>query len=499
MVSDPKWYDSADALLTAAPVLSGDAGTESAAVTLRLYNDKDEAGADTLPAAQLFALARTTSSGIAQSSGLPLVDRRMVEARITQGLGGKTVPASAWTELGDGAALHLPSLASGEGVELEFRLDAPADAQGANVYLVVSLAIETATSTGPGLTEIAGDGVCLGVGDPLVTVLVDGEDVVENPAGADDQVRVGTFVWIAAGVPFALHQDLLTIAASSAGNSRYVLLSLAADGTLTATDGDETASALTDDDKPAVPNGEVAIAYVQRDDSAAIQQADVEQVYQFGLYAVDFTLLTAEVGPGRALVDNSLTINQAGQSASLTANATNSLWLQRTGTLAVTTDGAPPAGTRPLLLAEMVTDATTVTELRDRRRFIGHRLHRLAFDWLGTVAVDDHRYAINPSDRPAYILPIGGLRAAVAVGGTVSGSTRFKVEVDAGHNDSWAALTEPTAAPEIVFDATDLRSLDAVPAAFLLPAGARIRASADVVPGGADSEDAHLELLVVER
>lgn len=498
MAADPKWYDALDVLLAAAPVLAGDAGTPSAAVTLRLYNDKALAGADTLPASELYAGARTTSTGQALAEGLPLVDRRMVEARITQGLGGKTVSAGQWTELGVGGALALPSLASGEGVELEFRLDAPADAQGANVWLSLSLAIETASAAGAGASRIAGDGVHLGIGDALATALVDGADVVENPAGADSQVRVGPVVWIAAGVPWSLLSGLVTVTASTAGSSRYVLLSLAADGTLTQTDGAETTDPLAPEDKPAVPVGEVAIAFVARDDTAAIQQADVEQVYQRGLYQVSAAALVATVGPGLALVDGSLTVNQTAQTASLTASSVNSLWLLRSGQLEVTTDGAAPAGTRALLLAELVTDGAGVTELRDRRRFLGHRLHRIAFDWLGTVAAGVFRYAINPSDRPAYVLPIRGLRASVAVGGTVSGSTRWKVEVDLAHDDTWTAITDTTTAPEIAFGATDLRSLVSILDSYQVPAGARIRASVDQVPGGADSADGRLELLVVE-
>jgi hypothetical protein len=143
--------------------------------------------------------------------------------------------------------------------------------------------------------------------------------------------------------------------------------------------------------------------------------------------------------------------------------------------------------------------AANVTAFADRRRFIGHRLHLLRFEWLGVLAVDDFRYAINPSDRPAYILPIRGLRALVGVAGTVSGNTQFLAEVDNDYDDTFLTdLIVAASAPEIAFDATDFRSLDAVAANHLIAPGARIRAWLDEIPAGGDAEDAVLEMLVVE-
>lgn len=499
MASDPKWYDADDVLLAVAPILAGSGGTPSATpVTLRLYNDKDEAGADALPASQVFGYARLSSSGLSLTEGHPLVDRRMVEARIAQGLGGKVVTATAWQPLGVGRFLEIPTLTSGEGVELEFQLNAPSDADGFNALLSVSLAIETAIGIGLGFHEAIGNGVYLGIGDPLVSAVLEGAPTLENPAAADDEIQVGPFTYIVAGIPLAYAEQLVAIAASTATFSRYVLLSLADDATLTLTDGVESDVALTDDDEPAAPAGEQVVARVIVDDSGVISQADIEDRWQRAAYYITHQGLNATVGPGRSLTDNAYTFNQVLQSASLTASSTNHLWLTRQGALAVTVNGVPPAGTRAMLLATLVTDAGAVTAFTDYRRFIGHRLHILSFDWLGALTVADYRYAINPSDRPAYILPIGGLRAALAVGGTVSGSTRFEIEIDEANDDVWVAITDPDSAPEIAFDATDLRSLAALPASFLIPPGARIRVSSDVIPGGADSSNAHLDLLLVE-
>lgn len=502
MASDPKWYTSDDALLTSAnrPILSGDSGTESAAVILRLYNDKDEAGADTLPPSQVYGQVRVTSSGQLLSEGHPLVDRRMVEGRITQGLGGKVVPSAGWSPLGVGRFLAIPSLASGEGVELEFKLNVPSFSPGLNVFFVPTLAIETGLGLGFGLSEIAGDGIYLGIGDPLINTVLIGNDVIENPAGADDEVRVGPFVYLDGGIPLSFLEQNVAIAASSAGNRRYVLLSLTDDATLTQTDGDETAAALTDDDEPDAPLDETVVARVEVDDSGVITQDDIENRWQRGAYHVSFAGSSATVGPGQGLVDNWITYNQVSQSATLTADSVNSLWLLRSGQLAVTVNGAPPVSTRSLLLAELTTDAgNNVIAFADRRRFIGHRVHLLRFEWPGVLAVDDFRYAISLSDRPVYIFPIRGLRASVAVSGTVSDATQFLAEADNDYDDTFLTdLILPISAPEIAFDATDLRSLDAIPANHLIAPGARIRAWLDEIPAGGDAEDAVLEMLLVE-
>lgn len=499
MPSAPAWYDNAGvALGTTPPDLAGSAGTPGTALPLQLWNDKDAAGADPFPPSQLFGYARLTTSSLPLVSGVPLVDRRMVEVRITGGLGGKSVPAGAWTPLGTGSYLAIPSLSSGEGVSLEFRLSGPLDAQGANVYLVTSLFTQTSSPIGPGIPEILGNGIYLGIGDPLISSIIIGADVVENPGGADGQVQIGTFVWLVSGGVHTHHVALSAIAASTAGTNRYVLISLADDGTLTLTDGAEVAGALTDDDRPDTPIGDIAVAYVQRDDTATIVDADITNVYVVGGFHLSHSALSVNVGPGRALVDNGLIHTYSAQSATLTASSTNHLYLLRDGQLAVTTTGLPPAGTRPLLLAEYDTDVSSVTAFRPRHRYIGYRPYLLRFEWTGTLTVGQFRYGVNPSDRPVYIHPVQGLRVSVSAPGTVSGSTRWQVQVDPDYDDTWIDLTAPTHAPEIPFDATDLRDLSAIPATHTIPAGARIRAQIDAIPGGADSADAHLDLLLVE-
>jgi hypothetical protein len=498
MVADIEWYDDTDTLLTSAPPIEGDAGAAGTALELRLYNSKDGTPADALSNGRLHGLALPSGATSAVESGDELVDRHYVEARVVSGLGGKTAQPTQWTPLGAGSYLPLPALAAGEGLTLEFQVSAPADAQALQRVLVLSVVSDLSVVTSPGLTESGIDGVIMPIGDPNAAVLVTGSNVAENPGGADNEVQIGPLVWIAGRKPWAYHQQLIPLTAAAASNARYDLLSLAADGTLTVTAGVETTDPLGPDDVPATPTGEVAIAYVAVDDSGVIGNADITNLWSAGLYGFTATLLTATIGPGNALVDNSLTLSGVSQQVALTASETNSIWLRRNGLLAVTIDGEPPVGTRALLLHEAVTDGSGVTEHRDRRKWAGGSRAMLRFEWPGTQVAGVYRYAVNPFDRPAFVLPVRGLRAFVADSG-VTGETRFGLEVDSDFDLTWAsdlAGGDTDSPPRIAVAAADPRHLDAIPLAYEIAAGAAIRASVAEIPSGTASEDAVLEVLL---
>lgn len=499
MAFDPKWYDENDVLLGAPLAINANSGTPSNPITLRLYNDKDIAGADPFPSSLTQLLIRSSSTGLPSSSDHPVVDRYYTQAKITQGLGGKTVPASDWQFLGDGRYLALPSLGSGEGVEIQVRVSTPIDVQSIDASGTISTFIETFITRGPGLTEIQGDGIYLGIGDPLVSSFLRGTPTLSNPAGDDDNVQVGPTTYILSGVVLSVLGQLVNIPPSTATFSRYVLISVDNTGSINTTDGAETTSVLTDDDKPSTPTGELGIAYVEVSDSGIIAQEDISDIWQLSGYAMTVSGLNVVVSSGKGLVDNSITLNQVSQSATLTASSTSRLWLLRDGSLAVTTTAAPPDGTRPLLLARFLTDSTNVLSMEDLRRYIGFRIYTVSFRWGGVLSVDDFRYAINPCDGVSYILPMNGVRAALGVPGTVSGQTKFLAQVDSDYDDTWADdVLDTVNSPEIPFDATDLRHISSTPKLHLIPPGARIRAWIDEIPGGSDAADATLDIIVVE-
>src|SRR5687768_1259340 len=118
MPAAPAWYSDAEVLLAAAQTLSGQQGTPSSSLSLRLWNDKGGTlGADPLEDAYLKPNFLATDEEWDR--------RRYVEARVESGLGGLTVATGPWVPVGLGALLPLPTLASGQGVRVQFRLNVP--------------------------------------------------------------------------------------------------------------------------------------------------------------------------------------------------------------------------------------------------------------------------------------------------------------------------------------------------------------------------------------
>lgn len=497
-----KWYDDTFTEISAQVPISGSSGIAGTAEVLYLINGKDGAGAETARNVRVRALFAAAGEDPV-ASGHEWADRHYLEVRLESAGWNRTDNATPWLPLGSNAVLFLPELPDDQGVQLSFRLNAPASALAADVEVSLRVEDGTAEATSQGLIEAAGAGVYLPVRDTSENLQLVGADVVENPGGADRDVQVQEAVYLAAGGLYADEQQLLTIPNAAAGLERYDLVSLAADGSgyARAAGSEVTAGTITDSDKPAVPTGDLVVSWVLAGDSTAqpaVQDADIENAWELSLYAFASTGLTATIARGpHAVVDNSLTLNTAPQQASLTASATNHIWLLRSGALAVTTDGSRPSR-RVLLLWEADTDGSGVAALRDRRPFTGRR-EVLRFEWLGEVAVDDYRYLHLHAGREAWILPVAGVVASLGtqvVGSGLSGQTRWDVEVDDG--GGWSSIFGRK--PEIAFDATDLRTRDSLPIAYRIPAGARVRAKVSEVPAGTITtapQDAALSLEVL--
>lgn len=489
MASSPEWYDGTDTAIAAALSFATDPGTSSAAQTVRLYNSFAAAGGvDTLQDARLIVLGIPSAGADPVADGLEPLDRYYAEARIVSGRGGLTVTATGWAPVGPGVSLSLPAMASGEGVELELRYSPAPDAQAAAVDLVLAV-VQGVAHTDDAASMEAGGGIVLGVGDGTTTLLVAGASTLEDPGGASGSVQVGPLVWLYQGVPYSLAEGLQALTPAAAGLARYDLLSLAA-GTLTVTSGTETGAALTDDDKPAIPAGEIPLAYVEVDDASTIVQADVADVWIASLYSWSASGLSATLGPGPvALAGSAIVYHSVALPAVLTASSTNRVWLTPAGTLAVTTTAASPmAGA--VLLWEATTDGTGVTALRDLRRWTGGRVDRVTFSIPGTLAAAQERYAMAPQ-RDSYILPVAGLRLALGDPGGTSGQTAVDLEADDG--GGFASLAGTDRPPAIAQGAADARDTGARPADFYVPAGARLRLTVDEVPGTA-SEDLWAEV-----
>lgn len=494
----PKFYDNADVELTAALSFADvSPGTPSTAQEVRLINNLGGTGADPLTNSRIIPLVRDVGETDFVSGGKEYADRFYVEIRV---IGGRNMtPANTpWTPLGAGRFFPLESIANDAGIYFEVRINPPANANVSNFEVTFAVEQSPAEFLQLGISESGADGIYHGLGDVGSNEHVIANDVVENSGGADNQVEHGDQVWIGDGEVWTLLDGLTTLAASAAGNERFDLLSLKPDGTLEVTTGTEVTAPATDpEDKPTLPTGNLALAFVLVDDTGTIQDADIENVWTHGLLGAVGSSLNLNVGGGRAVVDNSLIHLQTMTPVPLVANDTNWVWLLRSGGFSVTQTATPPED-RALLLYEATTDASSVTALVDRRHLIGGDLYVLAFHWEGTVVVNAERYHVLPSFRTARLLPIGPAVASVgAIGDGTGGQLRFDIEVDdGGFATLFAVGTHP---PEIAFNASPLTDFDAIPEVWTIPAHARIRAKPTTLPTGAgtDPSDATLLLLVV--
>lgn len=494
----PKWYDDTNTELAAALSFADvSPGAPSTAQEIRLINNLSGTGADPLTNSRIIALVRDVGETSFVSGGKEYADRFYVEMRV---IGGRNMtPANTpWTPLGAGRFFPLEEIANDAGIHFELRINPPANATVSNFEVTLAVEQSPAEFLQLGISESAADGIYHGLGDAGAREHVVATDVVENSGGADNQVEHGLQVWIGGGEVWSLLDGLTTLSAAASGKERFDLLSLKADGTLEVTAGTEVAAPATDpDDKPTLPTGNLALAFVLVDDTGVINNGNIENVWTHGLLGAVGSSLNLNVGGGRAVVDNAMVFLQTMTPVPLVANDTNWVWLLRSGGFSVNQTGTPPED-RALLLYEATTDASSVTSLVDRRHLIGGDLYVLRFDWTGTVVVNDERYHVLPSFRTARLLPIGPAVASVgAIGDGTGGQLRFDVEVDDG---GFATLfTVGTHPPEIPFDDADLVDVDSVPEVWTIPGHARIRAKPTTLPSGAgtDPSDATLLLLVV--
>lgn len=487
-----RFYDGADAPLSSAIAVAADRGTPSDPVTVRLYNE----GGDPARSVRLLGELLTPDP---ERSGNQWMDRHWIEARVVAGLAGLTAAATSWRSIGSGSWLPLPNLAAGQGVEVEVRANVTGD--GATVAAEIGLAVELAPSASvpQGLLEVAGAGVYLGLHDGAFGLHVAGANVAPNPAGADDQVLVPYQGAVVGGRAVGWSAALLELddqdaeaETLAAGEAYWAALSIGASG-LTVTKGAKSAG-LTDDDRPAMPAGERPLAYVRRDEDAAIDSADIANVWRRDGFGLAASGLTATIGPGVALVDGAMVESTGDDSITVEASETSTIWLLRDGSLGASTDGLPPSP-RALLLWEVDADGSAITAARDRRHWIGHAPLLAEFTWDGTLSSPSYRYGHVPTARPSYILPVRGIIAALGeqASGASSGSTSFDLEYWDG--SAWQSVFGATAErPAVAYDATELAAIG-LPETLALPAGARLRASiAGVTAGGAAATGARLVL-----
>ena len=449
------WYDSSGVALT--PVsLSAIPTTPGSAVVIQLINLKDASSGDPMISARMVGLFRNVGETDFTDSGTEWADNHYLEIRFEADGWNNTLKQSDWVKLGTGRDLPLPDLVYDQGIKFSIRLNVPAGVDIDSEQMSLRVEDSPFLALSAGITEASGEGIYVGLQDWNHTEIAVGSDVTEDSPQTTGVSHLD-YVWLSKGRPFTAVAADVSIPNAASGKQRYDLLSLDADGaaTVTKTTGSEVTTPAAETDKPAVPDGDIALAYVLASDSGDITNGNIEDVHQTAYYDFSSTSLTATLSRGPyALIDNSRTYNSASQNATLTASTTNYVWLLPSGGLSVTTVAESPVD-RAILLWEATTDGSGVTATVDRRPYLGGRIYPITFRWDGTISTADYRYATVPVLRDGWIHPLAGIVASFgtqAVGGT-AGATIWDVEVNYA-SSTWTSIFDTGATdPQIAYDA----------------------------------------------
>lgn len=489
-----------------------DRGTTTAATAFRLLNDDSGGTVDTASDPYLEVL-QDDGAGNALRSGERGVDEHWAEIRaLGTGSSGSTQQATGWQPVGKDRRFMADALASGEYSDFEIRVRIPSNAPiGSWNFYLDAEADSAAEAVSNGITDGRRDGLLSGIGDASWDHVIIGGDVVEDDAGAGADVDVPDLAWVIDGVPWVkLAHEITTndtdgdSATTSAGEAYYLLLSLANDGTITETKGSKATAPLDPTtDAPSLPAGEIALALIERNDDGVINDADITQQYLLGRFGATTSAASLDVtlGPGRAVIDNSLIRLNINTTVTLTASSTNGVWLQVDGTFAVETDGERPTP-RAVKLWEFTTDGSGVTAETDLRDPIGGQLVPLTLQF-SSVADTTEAFTVQPMNRDVYVRPYRGCVFGLHTNGSgnTTGITAVDIEKSVGgaaYVDLFTSKGSDDRRPTVEHDDSDSVDRLALPEVLKIEPGALVRATIDrteAYDGTAPADGATLTIL----
>jgi len=388
-------YDDDDSPLADFTV-SQDAGTESAAIVLRFWNDKAVSNpATTTAVGNRFKVLSPKIIGANEDGspiygalanyGTPVLDERWITARVLSYLSlddddavvESTENATGTQAIGTNSELAIEDLPPQTGVRIEIKVRTPAnqriDAQPITFTLEDNLAsspLAPFTTLATGAAVIPPDRIAglrrLAFGG---TVTADGSDTVLVDAGQLVYEGAG-ITFLGAFIVFDLEDgDAVEL---DAGESYLVTLSLTPVAGIVATRGPKAETAAY----PVAPLGNVAFARLTAASAdgvaVTVDQSSVAFLAPYaGFYARAGAGLTVLVSRGDSVTQDVRQYLPREVPVNVTASETNRLWVLGDGSWVTTlTDTPPEFGALLTWLA--VTDATNVTELVDVRPF-AHR------------------------------------------------------------------------------------------------------------------------------
>ncbi len=359
------------------------AGADSDVLELHLWKDQgNPAGQDGTDLAIAMRTENPGNAGEGVSTGVAPQDEMWPRVRFV-GHDNTADPTQEpfttdWIHLGAFRVLPFPSLHAGCARYLEVKFHPPGTA-GEDFWRFFLVLLESEHSVALQLpVSRAGTGIETGVGDRARSHLVRGGEVSVS-APADQFVRVGArqICWqgqlrgeIAADVE--LDQTDGAAEALAAAESYWAVLSQGAGSAPTVTKGLRAADPV----KPSLPAGEIFLRWVRVDYQAGgvseIEADDLDGETVYGRHRVVAGVgREIRVHPGFALGPATWRYWTRVDPVNLDPDDTHYLWQGPDGRWDTTTNETPPSDGHLGPWAEIDTDATDVTAIRDRRRYAG--------------------------------------------------------------------------------------------------------------------------------
>lgn len=458
-------------------------GAESDTLTCVAIN---EGGSDVTPE---FFVAAIDPTGSFDSDDLAF-QGGWWQMRLIEGGDGASNQTTQWESVGRDLTLKAEVMPPGSYRTIERKLVVPADAGGsaAGSAAVVARYSNSSSPSWRSQTDSGFGGIVFSR-DASNSAVLD----VSGLSGSSLDVEFDHVIYRHRGEILSIPAFSDTVLTSTSSTERWVLLSVGYSGA-TLTDGAEAAT-VTEDDKPASPAGEQAIAYFKVDDTE-ITETDV--VWTSGNEGM------ARPGAGLAVEVEEATVRVAdrtsdfsGGQISVADDDSSYVGITRNGSLTTWVDGDDrPQNTEAVSYVTASSGSIDVAlDIRARR----DRIVELGGFLRGTVA-DDAIIAMgvwaNGIGRPISNPPFA---VAVASNGDTSGATSFNFEIWNG--STWDSVFETGAEPSIAHDSASLvsmfqQSATYPPNSFLLRPGDLWRWRIESIPGGTSSSDAYAAMFM---
>lgn len=494
-----RWYDDDDGAESGELQFTNVVGgVVTAAVEKHLWNDKGgTAGSDTASEVEVWMLSRDVGDAEYSLDDEAARDGWFEVRAIDKAGTGIVAQVTAWYPVGKGRKLYLQDIPSNCTRHLEIRLLAPASAGTVSKEGLLRCRVGRADSPLiDGFYESGGHGVFTGLGDERFTEILEGYDCAESGT-PDEFVTVGIGRRVGAGIPMIDLEQQVEFTnldgaseALTSGQSYWAAITLGSGATPTVTKGLRGTSPMPISTRPALPDGERLVAWVEVPYGLVITNSEIDQDdRKYGCYGYTYSGLVLKIHRGKSLIDNRLVRNE-GLSAELAmgTSATTYVWHNADGTFTAETTGS--GQDRAELYYVVTTDGSGITAVVDRRPWIGGPVVVLQLSKAGTLAANDEVFGMLPSGQRALIRPVGGITVGLADDGGTSGATLVDVFSKAQGGAFTTLFTSSGTddqRPSIAYDATDPIDTSCAPEVLVLEPWSQLKAKVISVPGTASS------------